>query len=244
MSPSLQTLKSFTRCVRCVCVTLSLLVMNALPAQDTVSEEGKDSGPMMRVLCVSSLSEEEEELVLASKNEEGEWTEHSAFKLRSSFITPWMKFVPGRVHIARRADEGLESIGSFDLKPEVKRPIVILLPDVKNNRYRADVIHPDELGFRKGTAFVMNYSKMPALVMLGAKRTPVKPGERVATSPKVGEDGMYRMVVGYQKKGEEIVACYDRYVAANQDSRNFLLLFPDPVNGLRVYSLPEFGPFE
>lgn len=227
--------------------SISLLVCmflpNVLRAQEAAPAGGKDSGPMMRILCVGSLSKDDE-VILAAKAKEGAWIEHGSFKLRSSFITPWVKAVPGEMHLARRVADGLVSIGTFQLKQGVKRSIVILLPDKKGKKYLVDVVDPKKLGFRKGTSLVVNYSKTPAVVMLGSKRTDVKPGQRVAASAVAGKDGMYRMLAGYYGAEKEIIACYDRYVPENPDSRDFLLLFADPTTVLRVYNLSEFGPFD
>jgi hypothetical protein len=198
---------------------------------------------MMRFLCVSSLTEDDM-VILASKNEEGEWLEHGEIALRSSFITPWTKAVTGNMHITRREGEGLVSIGSFKLPENTRRSIVVLLPDPAKKRYKADLIDPTKFGFEKGMALVTNYSKVPALVMLGSRRVEVVPGGRVAARAVAGEDGMYRMVVGYQNEKKELVPCYDRYLAANPEARDILILFPDATTGLRVYSLSEFGPFE
>lgn len=225
-------------------ICLPVVAATPLHAQEAAPEAEKEAAPAMRILCVGSLSGDEEEIVLASKTEEGEWKEITVFKLRSSFVTDWMKTASGELHLAKRGAEGLVPIGSFRLKEGTRRSIVILLPDKEKMTYRADVIDPKELGFRKGAVLVVNYSRIPAVVMLGTKRTDVKPGERVAARAVANEDGMYRMLAGYKNESDEIVACYDRYVPDNPDSRDFLMLFPDPVGGLRVYSLPEFGPFE
>ena len=198
---------------------------------------------MMRILCVSCLTENEK-LVVASKNEEGEWIEHEEFELRSSFITSWMKAAEGNVYLARRGVNGLVSICSLKIPDSTGRFVVILLPDTAKKVYYANVINPEKLEFRKGMSLVTNYSKLPALVMLGKKRTEVMPGKQVTARAVAGKDGMYRMLVGYQDESKELIPCYDRYVSANPDARDFLLLFPDATTGLKVFSLSEFGPFE
>lgn len=197
----------------------------------------------MRILCVGCLSEKEE-VVLASKTEDDKWIEHGSVALRSSFITPWMKAASGKMHLARREADGLVSIGSFNLAENTKRAVVVLLPNTAKSIYQIDVIDPEKLGFKKGMTLVTNFSSTQALLMLGNKRTEVKPGARVAVEAAAGKDGMYRMVAGYENAKKELIPCYDRYISANPDARDFLLLFPDATTGLKVYSLSEFGPFE
>lgn len=227
----------------CVLLLLCLLTPSTLSAEGEPAAKEKTSGPMMRFLCVGSLSKDEE-IILASKTEDDKWIEYGSVILRSSFITPWMKAAPGPMNLTRREADGLVSIGSFKLAENAKRSIVVLLPNTAKKNYQVDVIDPEKLKFRKGMALITNYSEVPALVMLGSKRTEVKPGQRVAEQAVVGPDGMYRMVVGYQNAKKELIPCYDRYISANPDARDFLLLFPDSTTGLKVYSLSEFGPFE
>jgi hypothetical protein len=43
---------------------------------------------------------------------------------------------------------------------------------------------------------------------------------------------------------KELIPCYDRYISANFNARDFLLLFPDATTGLKVYSHSEFGSSE
>lgn len=229
----------------CVPFFVGLPLATDLRAQDAPAGEAKKpSGPMMRFICVKSL-EEDEELIIASKTEDGEWLEHDTLRLRSSFITDWVKARSGvTMHLARRNGDKLDSICSFRLGEKMKRPVVVLLPDARKNVYVPNVIDPAKLGFKKGTSLVTNYSNVPAMVMLGNKRTQVMPGKQVAERAVAGADGMYRLLVGYQDSNKQLVPCYDRYVPANPDARDFLLLFPDTTTGLKVYSLSEFGPFE
>lgn len=227
----------------CIPLMSWVLLPVALAAESNPAGKEKSNEPMVRFLCVNSLSDSED-VIVASKSPDDEWIEHGTVPLRSSFITPWTKAAPGRMHLTRRKGEGLVSIGSFKIPENTRRSIVVLLPDTAKDVYKADFIDPKEFGFKKGMALVTNYSKVSALVMMGSKRTEVKPGKRVAARAVAGEDGMYRMVVGYQDETKELVPCYDRYISANPDARDILLLFPDATTGLRVYSLSEFGPFE
>ena len=195
------------------------------------------------MICVSSL-EENQELVLASKDEEGNWREYGSVKLRSTFISDWLPAATGPLHLATRGAEGLVSKCTFKYPEGTRRAILVLLPDVAKQRYQGDVIDPTKLDFAKGSTLLVNYSSTPGIAALGTNRGNAKPGERVVMKPKPGADGMYRMLVAYQDPKGALVPCYDRYIPHNVDSRDFLLLFPDPVAGLKVFSLSEFGPFE
>ncbi len=50
--------------------------------------------------------------------------------------------------------------------------------------------------------------------------------------------------IGYIGKSNELVPCHDRYIPYDEDTRELLLLFPDSALGMRVFSLPRFGPYE
>lgn len=219
-----------------------LMMLGFQPVRAEKTGEAR-SGPLLRIVCVSSLTENQE-LVLASRDDQGGWHEHAPVKLRASFITEWLPAATGKLHLAERGAEGLVSKCSFTYPEGARRAIAVLLPDVAKQQYRADVIDPAKLSFAKGSTLVVNYSPKPGVVMLGTRRADAKPGARLVVKPAAGPDGMFRMLAGYQNEARELVPCYDRYVPINTESRDFLMLFPDPVVGLRVYSLAEFGPFE
>lgn len=226
-----------------VLAAFGLMGMQPMPAQDTpAAKRDKSSGPQVRMVCIKSLAEEE--IILASKNEEGAWTEHGSTKLRDSLITPWVPAASGTMHLVRKDGDELVSLGSFQAAGADKRYIVILLPESDQKGYRTNVIDPAKVGFGKGSALVSNFSSLPATVMLGEKRTNVMPGKQVAARAAAGDDGMYRMLVGYQDKNKQLVVCYDRYLQFNPESRDLIFLFPDATTGLKVFSLSEFGPFE
>ncbi len=91
----------------------------------------------------------------------------------------------------------------------------------------------------------MNYSPLEAVVKLGAKVRSVGSGKRTTLKAAPQNNGMFRMLLGYTGSSGEPVACYDRYIQHSPDSRDFLLLFPDPKqNGFSVFSFAEFGPFD
>lgn len=202
-----------------------------------------EGGPKLRIVCVSSLSEDHE-VVLASKDEKGAWQEYGSVKLRSPFITEWLPAKSGELHLAQRGSKELISICRFTYPADTRRVLLALLPQKEKNNYLADVLNPDKLKLAQGSTLLVNYSSTPASVMLGTRRTNMKPGERAVVKPVPESNGMFRMLVGFADKSDELVVCYDRYVPHSEESRDMLMLFPDPVLGLRVFSLAEFGPYE
>ncbi len=77
---------SFPWCIALFAFFFSVSLLNA---QDGTTREREESGTMIRLLCVRSLIENEE-IILASKTEDGEWMEHEELKLRSPFINDWI----------------------------------------------------------------------------------------------------------------------------------------------------------
>jgi hypothetical protein len=219
-----------------------LLIAIHVPAHGQ-SAEKEDSGPKLRIVCVSSLSEEHE-VVLASRDEKGAWLEYGTVKLRSPLITEWLPAKPGELHLAQRSTNELVSICRFTYPADTRRALLVLLPQNERKSYLADVINPDKLKFAQGSTLLVNYSSTSASIMLGTRRANMKPGERAVVKPEPESNGMFRMLVGFAGKSDEPVVCYDRYVPYSNESRDMLMLFPDPVLGLRVFSLAEFGPYE
>ena len=214
----------------------------AVAQADQAPPGKKESKPQLRIICVASLSEDQE-TILASRDDEGNWREHRTFKLRSSFITDWMPADSGELHLALRNAGELKSICRFTCPAATKRILVVLLPNTLKKTYSADVIDPGKLNFIKGSTLVVNYSALPGAVVLGAARTSIKSGERLILKPKPDANGMYRMMAAYSDSNKELVPCYDRYVSSNEEARDIILLLPDPTLGLKVFSLSEFGPF-
>ena len=199
---------------------------------------------MVRILCVQSLTDEEQEVSLAKKSESGEWIMQGDIALRSPFIGPWMPAKPGTTHILEKKADAWLPLGSFEIPAGVRRTILILMPDATGKAYRVQTIDPAKLNFRKGKALIVNYSRLPAVVMLGKKSTKIAPGKQVVQDIVADEGGMYRLLIGHLGEGNRIIPCYDRYVSSREGTRKFILLFPDPDTGLRAMSLSEFGPFE
>jgi hypothetical protein len=138
----------------------------------------------------------------------------------------------------------LKSIGQFTYPAETRRLLAVLLPDPAKKVYKVDVVDPGKLNFSKGSALLVNYSRLPGAVILGSLKTTIKPGGRKVVKPVPEENGMYRMLVAYSGGDKNLVPCYDRYVSSNPEARDTIFLLPDPVMGLKVFSLSEFGPFE
>jgi len=203
----------------------------------------REAKPQLRIVCVTSLSEDQE-VILASRDEKGAWQEYGTVKLRSSLITDWLPAHTGELHLAVRAGGELQSICRFIYPDGSKRALAVLLPAPLKKTYRADVIDTAKLKFVKGSALVLNYSPLNGLVMLGTTKTQVKPGERSIVKPKPEANGMYRMLVAYADEQKQLVPCYDRYVASNDDARDLIFLLPYPTLGLKIFSLSEYGPFE
>ncbi len=82
------------------------------------------------------------------------------------------------------------------------------------------------------------------MVKIGKASQLVAPGKQVVQKINANGDGMYRLLIGHMGTDKKIVACYDRFLSSNPNTRKFILLFPDPDTGLRAMSLSEFGPFE
>lgn len=226
--------------ITCLVVVLSpQAVRGETPPQP---EPGKP-GPQVRFLCVSSLAEQDE-LALASRDAQGGWKEHCRLKLRSSFISDWLPAASGPLDLVAGSGEARVSKCHFDYPEGARKLLVVLLPNAQKQIYQCDAIDPSKLQFGRGTTLVVNYSKLPGVVMLGTERKDVAPGGRAVARPVAEANGMFRMLVGWVDQEKKIVPCYDRYIPYNRESRDFLLLFPDADQGMRVYNLSEFGPFE
>jgi hypothetical protein len=224
---------------------IAFLAPGSSSAQTEPAADEKKKGTMVRIFCVESLSKaEEDEVILATKTEDEKWTEHGKVTLRSPFITSWVRVPRGTTFLVKKEGDKYKSFGSFLLPEQSDRSIVILFPDKSKNTYRTQVLDPGNLGFQKGKALIVNYGKVPAMVIMGKTKLTVNPGQQVVEKIDAGPDGMFPMLVGYLDKDQKIVACYDKQVSANPKTRRFILLFPDQVTGLRAMSLSEFGPFE
>ena len=213
-------------------------------AQEVPAPDKKEEGSMVRIVCVKSLTGEDEAVTLAKKTESGKWSESGDLTLSSALITDWIRVPGGLNHIARKNGAELASIGSFTISPAMKSAILILLPDMEKKVYRVHLIDPAKLDFRKGKAIIVNYSTIHALVKMGKQNNTVAPGQQVVETITADSDGMYPMLIGHLDKDKNTVLCYDHRVSSNPNTRTFILLFSDPDTGLRAMTLSEFGPFE
>jgi len=235
------------RFYRLICFTSVIVAVfstGICMAQTEAVPETKAKGPMVRMFCVRSLTGDEEEAILATKTEDGNWIEHGPVTLRTPFITEWFRVSGGMTHLIRKVGKEFKSFGSFSISPQAERSLVILVPDAKKNIYRAQVIDPGNLGFKKGKALVINYGEIPAMVKIANQALTVLPGKKIVTGIDADADGMFRLMIGHQDKDKNTVLCYDKSLSSNPQARKFILLFPDRKSGLRAMTLSEFGPFE
>lgn len=207
-------------------------------------EKKKEESAKVRILCVKGLVEGEEELMLATKADDGKWKELGKFTLRSPLITDWLPVPEGLTYMVRKKGEQMSPLGSFEMKNGLKRAVIVLLPDQKNNVYRVQLIDPANLGFQKGKALVINYGNLQAVVKIGGSTKTLPPGQQMVEKIEADADGMFALMIGHVDNDKKIVVCYDHKVSLNPDTRKFILLFPDADTGLRAMSLSEFGPFE
>lgn len=228
--------------LRCVLLSFALFTPAIGQDQAAVPEEAKKQ-PRLRLICVSTL-EAEQELRLASRNDKGEWTEHGKTGVRASFVSDWLPAKSGELHLTIPGTEGPQSIGRFTYPEGTRRALVVLIADPAKKAYRAVVYDPEKLDFAKGSVLVINYSARPGMVVFGSKKVTVESGGRSVVKPVQEQNGMYRMLVAYEDENKKPVACYDRYVQGNPDSRDLLFLIPDAALGLKAFSLPIFGSFD
>jgi hypothetical protein len=223
--------------------TLLVPALGQTPDGSPSKDEEKKKLPKVRFVCVAALKEDDE-VILASRDSEGKWQELGTVKLRSSFISDWFPAIPGQLHLAVREGTALKSICAFNYPAGCRRAMVVLLPDSQKNTYRADVLDPEKMAFRKGSVLAINFSKTNGFLLLGTKKITIPAGQRVVTEPAVEGNGMYRMMVAYEDSKKQAVPCYDRYIPGNPDSRDMLFLFPDQALGLKVFCLPMFGELD
>jgi hypothetical protein len=214
----------------------------APPTPDAKAEEKKNK-PHVRLICVAAIKEDQD-VILASRNEAGEWKELGTSQIRSSFITEWIPAQVGELHVAVKDKDTLKSIGKFTFPSDCRRAMAVLLPAPDNASYSAFAVDPEKLAFAKGSVLAVNFSKQTGYLLLGTTKVTVASGQRVVAKPIPEANGMYRFMVAYQNEENQAVTCYDRYLPASNDSRELLFLFPDPVQGLKVMNLPMFGDLD
>jgi hypothetical protein len=208
----------------------------------TVPAQGADTKPMLRIICATSVGEGQE-IVLATKSEDGKWNELAATELRAPMVSEWLPSQAGEIHIMVKQNGSLESIGHFTHPAGASHALVILTADETAKIYRAYAVDPGKDGFEATNSLIINASKVTGTVSLDTKTVEVEAGRHLVAKPVMDENGGYRLMVQYPDPQGEKQLCYDRQVIANAKSRNIIVLLPDPSVNLRVISLPEFGPF-
>jgi hypothetical protein len=219
------------------------LVLPAPGQQPAEMPNGRETRPQLRFVCVSSLAENHE-VVIAAKDDKGNWLELGTVGLRPSFITDWLPAQTGELHLALREKETLKSICRFQYPETARRALVVLIADPQRKVYLPNVVDPEKMGFTKGSVLVVNFSSQPGMVLLGTHQLTINSGQREVAKPILENNGMYRMMVAYPDANKKPVPCYDRYIPGNPNSRDMLFLFPDQTLGFKVFSLPMFGELE
>jgi hypothetical protein len=220
-----------------------LLLASAAAQQDTGTPDGKKNQPRLRLICVSAL-EQEHEVKIASRDDKGEWLELGKTGIRGSFVSDWLPAKSGELHLTIPGADGPQSICKFNCPDGVRRALIVLIADPAGKKYRAVVYDPDKIEFAKGSVLVANFSSRAGMVVFGSRKVTVEPGGRSVVKPVPEKNGMYRMLVAYEDENRKPVACYDRYVQGNPDSRDLLFLIPDTALGIKAFSLPIFGSFD
>lgn len=216
------------------------LLSPALGQKSGSQSEGKKGKPQLRLICATSLAEEQE-IVLASSDDKGALVELSTVALRPSLVSDWLPAKIGDLHLALREEKALKSIGHFQYPADTARALVVLMANVEKNSYEVTVIDPGKAGFIKGSMLIINFSPFTGLVSLGTTEHKVEAGQQVLAKPTLDKNGMYPLVASYLDADAKTVACYDRLDSGNPNSRSMLLLLPDEAVGLRVLSLAIFG---
>lgn len=221
-----------------------LLVMCTIGFSSPVhAREKTDKSPMLRIVCVDALAGQDD-YILASQDKRGKWKEHQNVKLRSSLITPWLAVPREELNLCAREDGKMVSKCTFTYPKGARRVLLVLLPGENKDEYKPEVIDTSKQSFGKGEILVINSSSMEGEVMLGETKVEAKPGESSVHKPSLDDKGMFRMLVTYTTESGSVETCSDNYLPGNETGRDFLFLIPDPQQGLRVSSLPDFGPFE
>lgn len=224
-------------------IPVLLLGLLTFAAAKPAPSEKKGAKPQLRIVCISSLSENQE-VILAARDDKGKWQELGTLELRTSLITDWLPAQVGELHLALREEGSLKSICQLPYPADSRRALAVLVADPENEIYTATVIDPKKLGFVKGSVLIFNLSPHTGLISLGPEETKVESGQQAVAKPSLEDSGMYRMMVSYLDDDGKPVSCHDRQTPGNADSQDLLFLVPDKTLGLRVVSLPVFGSLE
>lgn len=197
----------------------------------------------LKFICVSSLAENQE-VILASRDDKGKWQELGTTSLRTSLITDWLPATDGELHLAVREEGTLKSICQFTCPADSRRALVALIADPEKKVYNAHAVDPEKLQFVKGSVLIFNLSPHAGVVSLGPKEEKVEAGQQRVVKATLEGNGMYRMMVSYLDTDGKTVSCYDRQASSNPNSRDLLFLLPDKTLGIKVLSLPVFGSLD
>lgn len=224
-------------------VALLAVVFAGLPLPAPGRDGAPKADPRLRFICVSSL-EEDQQVVLASRNAAKEWQELGAVELRNSNITDWMPAKLGELHLALKDGKNLKSICSFTCPDTIRSALVVLTADAEKGEYEARVLDSETAGFVKGSLLILNMSEIPGLVQLGPDEHKIEAGQQLVAKPTLEETGMYRLMASRFDENGKPVLCHDRYVSGKADTRGIVFLLPHESRGFRVFSMPLFGPLD
>ena len=205
--------------------------------------QAEESKPMLRIVCATSLNEPHQ-ILIASKNEEGEWKELAKAELKSPVVSDWLPAQAGELHLAEMKDGKMKSIGQFTYPVGVSRVLVALDANKKDGNYTVQIYDPKEEGHVKGSLMILNLSPHNASVTVGKDKLEVQAGTHLHAKPTPDENGGYRLMVSYSGADGAEQLCYDRLAMTSPNTRNLLFLLPEESVGLRVLTISEFGPFE
>ncbi len=232
-------LRSLLKCTALFAALLTCAVWQPVYGQ---SKDRKDKS-QLKFICVSSLAENQE-VILASRDDQGKWKELGTATLRNSLITDWLPAAAGELHLTVREEGTLKSIGQFTCPTDSRRALVALIADPEKKIYNAHAVDPEKLEFIKGSVLIFNVSPHAGLVSLGPKEEKIDAGQQRVVKATLEGNGMYRMMVSYLDATGKTVSCYDRQTSSNPNSRDLLFLVPDKTLGVRVLSLPVFGSLD
>lgn len=203
------------------------------------AEDGKQS---VRVICPTPPADQQE-VFLASRDDEGAWTTFHTIEVRGSIITDWIQVPVGEIAFCVRQDEQLDPKATFTIKEDSPRLLAILVPGEKDDQLFSHLIDAKQLAFGKGKLLALNTTSSVCTVKLGTVEAESKPGEPLVQAPGTNEDGMFQFTVSYKDAEGKPVICYDRFVRNTESSRKFIFILPDPDTDVNVLTLPDFGPF-
>jgi len=220
-----------------------LLVALLLPAiGQTPDAKAKDKlgKHQIRLVCVTSL-EENQKVVLASRDADGKWQEHATLELRNPLISDWFPVRSGELHLAVSRNGALESICRFTCTEDTSHGLVLLVANAETKTFDAHFVDPKKEKFEKGSLFIINLSPQAGKVSIGGAGYLVEAGKRALVKPAPNESGMLEMKVSHLNERGEDQVCYDRAVSSDLNTYGMLILLPDKETVLNPIRLSMFG---